>query len=80
MQVINPDYYCGSFHIFTSIREEVAKKFGEKLLEYSSKGSIEGLSFQRYQQLRLLISKEADIFKKLKNTLNASMHEHIHLL
>jgi len=34
-----------------------------------------------YQQFRLLISKEADIFfNKLKNTLNPSMHEHIHLL
>jgi hypothetical protein len=39
MQVINSDYYSGSFHIFISIREEVAKKFGEKLLEYSSKGT-----------------------------------------
>jgi hypothetical protein len=39
MQVINPDYYSGSFHIFISIREEVAKKFGEKHLEYSSKGT-----------------------------------------
>ena len=29
----------GSFHIFTSIRDEVAKKFGKKMLEYSSKGT-----------------------------------------
>jgi hypothetical protein len=57
MQVINSDYYSGSFHIFISIREEVAKKFGEKLLEYSSKGTslkfvgccLPDISFQNKQ-------------------------------
>ena len=67
MQVINPDYYSGSFHIFISIREDVDKKFGEKHLEYSSKSTflkfidycLLDISFQNKQSSEALYFQDA---------------------